>query len=368
MIPFLDLKAINKRFESKFQEAYASFLESGYYILGNQVQSFEENFANFCGVKHCIGVGNGLDALRLIIEGYKTLGKLKEGDEVIVSANTFIATILAIKHAGLKPMLVEAEAATFNFDLKALEGAITTRTKVIMPVHLYGQLAPMDFIYKLSKKHNFLIIEDAAQGHGSKNEKKKRAGSLGNAAGFSFYPTKNLGALGDGGAITTDDDDLESVVRKLRNYGTSAKYVNEFIGFNSRLDEIQAAFLNVKLPSLDEDNNFRRKIAKRYISEINNPIIKLPFYDNSENHVFHLFVIRVKNREHFLQYLDENEIGYLIHYPIAPHKQKALSELKHVSFPIAEKLHNEVVSLPMSPILSDADVSKVISVLNEYSE
>lgn len=366
MIPFLDLKAINQRFEAELQHGFQQFLNSGYYILGNQVKLFEANFARFCGVKHCIGVGNGLDALRLILEAYKTLGRLKENDEVLVASNTYIATILAIKQAGLKPVLVEANLDTYNFDIKSLKDSISEKTKAIMPVHLYGQLSPMEEILKISKENNLLVIEDAAQAHGAKNEMGKRAGNLGDAAGFSFYPTKNLGALGDGGAVTTNDDELAEVILKLRNYGTSTKYVNELLGFNSRLDELQAAFLNIKLPSLEVDNERRRVIAKRYISEIKNERIVLPKYDGSENHVFHLFVVRVENRNKFIDHLDRNGVGHLVHYPIAPHKQKALSELSYLSFSNTEKIHNEVLSIPMSPVMTDSEAKSVIAVLNNY--
>ncbi|MAP80364.1 MAG: aminotransferase [Aequorivita sp.] len=366
MIPFLDLKAINQRFEAEFQSNFQQFLASGYYILGNQVKLFESNFGNYCGTKHCIGVGNGLDALRLILEGYKILGKLKENDEVLVASNTYIATILAIKQAGLKPILVEADSATYNFNLSALKGAVSKNTKAIMPVHLYGQISIMDEILEISEKHNLLVIEDAAQAHGAKDANGNRAGNIGDAAGFSFYPSKNLGALGDGGAVTTNDDQLAQAVLKLRNYGTTTKYVNEVLGFNSRLDELQAAFLNVKLKTLDSDNARRRAIAKRYISEIKNSKITLPKYDGCENHVFHLFVIRVENRNALIDYLDRNGIGHLIHYPIPPHQQKALSHLAHLQFPVTEKIHNQVLSIPMSPVLKDEQVSQVITVLNSF--
>lgn len=366
MIPFLDLKAINQRFEAEFQNEFQQFLDSGYYILGNQVKLFEANFARYCGTNYCIGLGNGLDALRLILEGYKILGKLEDNDEVLVASNTYIATILAIKQAGLKPVLVEADFDTYNFDITSLKNSISKKTKAIMPVHLYGQLSPMEEILKISKKNNLLVIEDAAQAHGAKNEAGKSAGNLGDAAGFSFYPSKNLGALGDGGAVTTNDKALAEVIHKLRNYGTSTKYVNEYLGFNSRLDELQAAFLNVKLPTLDADNENRREIAKRYISEIKNEKIELPKYDSSENHVFHLFVVRVKNRNTFIDYLDRNGIGHLIHYPIPPHRQQALSEFSKLSFPTTEKIHNEVISIPMSPIMTEEEVTKVISILNLY--
>lgn len=366
MIPFLDLHKINARFETEFQQRFKDFLDSGYYILGNQVKVFEAAFSSYCGTKHCIGVGNGLDALRLILEGYKLLGRLKEGDEVLVASNTYIATILAIKQAGLQPVLVEAEAATFNFDLDALNTAITTNTKAIMPVHLYGQLAPMEAINAFAAKDNLIVIEDAAQAHGAKNAEGIMAGNLGDAAGFSFYPTKNLGALGDGGAVTTNDDALAKAIRKLRNYGTSSKYVNEVLGFNSRLDEIQAGFLHCKLPSLDKDNKMRRAIANRYLAEIHNSKITLPDYSGGEAHVFHLFAVQVTERNAFVAYLTEKGVGTLIHYPIAPHQQQALKEWKHLRFPVSERIHADVVSLPMSPVMTAEETDTVIAVLNAY--
>jgi len=366
MIPFIDLHKINARFESEFQEKFTSVLQNGNFILGTEVESFEKEFSNYCDTKYCLGVGNGLDALRLILEGYKVLGKLKDGDEVLVASNTFIATILAIKQANLVPVLVEAELTSYNFDLSALKKLTSEKTRAIMPVHLYGQLAQMQEISAFAKQHNLLVIEDAAQAHGAKDMDGKRAGNLGDAAAFSFYPTKNLGALGDAGAITTNDEELVKTIFKLRNYGTSSKYVNDFVGFNSRLDEVQAAFLRCKLPLLDRDNEKRRQIAKRYLSEINNKKISLPYYDGSENHIFHLFVVRVENRDAFIAYLEKNKIGHLIHYPIAPHQQEALSDYKNLNFPITEKIHREVVSLPMSPVMEDQEVNTVIEVLNRY--
>ena len=366
MIPFLDLHKVNKQYDSEFQNSFKVFLDSGYYILGENVAAFEKDYAKYCGTKYCIGVGNGLDALRLIIEGYKVLGFLSEKDEVLVASNTYIATILAIKQAGLTPVLVEANVNSYNFNYQHLKSAITSKTKAIMPVHLYGQLSPMVEITALAKEHQLLVIEDAAQAHGAIDAVGKKAGNLGDAAGFSFYPTKNLGALGDAGAITTNNKELASVIKKLRNYGTSSKYVNEELGFNSRLDEIQAAFLSKKLPLLNEDNSKRRAIAKKYLSNINNKKIILPNYDGSENHVFHLFVVRVENRENFSTFLEKNGIGFLIHYPIPPHHQKALTEFNHLHFPVTEKIHEEVVSIPMSPMLSNDEVVKVISVLNAY--
>lgn len=366
MIPFLDLRGMNKKYEKDFKVAFQEFLDSGYYILGSKVAQFEIEFAAYCGTKYCIGVGNGLDALRLILEGYKLLGKLKEKDEVLVASNTYIATIIAIKQAGLVPVLIEGEDRTYSFDIASLKKHISEKTKAIMPVHLYGQIAPMEALLELAKKHELLVVEDAAQGHGAIAGNGRKAGAIGNAAGFSFYPTKNLGALGDGGAVTTNDADLAEVIKKLRNYGASSKYVNDVIGVNSRLDEIQAAFLSIKLPYLDEDNQQRRRIAVRYISEIKNVKIKLPYYDGTENHVFHLFVVQVADREDFIAYLKKSNIGSLVHYPIAPHHQQAFEEYSHLKFPVTEKIHREVVSIPISPLFTAEEVDSIIKILNHY--
>ena len=366
MIPFLDLHKINARFEAEFDQQFRDVLDSGYYILAEKGKAFEADFSAYCGVSFCIGVGTGLDALRLIMEGYKALGKLQDGDEVLVASNTFIATILAIKQAGMKPVLVECEPVRFNFDMNALAEAVSEKTKVIMPVHLYGQLSPMDEINALAQEHDLLVIEDAAQAHGAKDAHGNRAGSLADAAGFSFYPAKNLGALGDGGAVTTNNTALAEMVMKLRNYGAGKKYHSDETGINSRLDELQAAFLSCKLKTLDSDNKIRRSMARRYLEEIKNSKILLPFYDGSENHVFHLFVVQVADRDHFRKYLDDNGVGSLIHYPVAPHQQKAFPELSHLSFPVSERLHREVVSIPISPVMTNEQVDKVISVLNSY--
>jgi len=366
MIPFIDIQAINRRFEESFKNEFQDFLDSGYYILGNQVSAFESRFADYCETQYCIGVGNGLDALRLILEGYKVLGKLQLGDEVIVASNTYIATIIAIRQAGLKPVLVEVENQTFNFDISALKQAISPSTRVIMPVHLYGQIAPMEQINSLAVDNDLLIIEDAAQAHGATHTNGKRAGNLGHAAGFSFYPTKNLGALGDAGAITTNDPELAEVIRKLRNYGSSSKYVNEYIGFNSRLDDVQAALLRVKLPFLKQDNKRRQEIAHRYIAEISNPKIKLPTIINKKGHVFHLFVIQISNREAMIAHLTKHKVGYLIHYPVPPHQQEALGEFSNLNFPITEKIHQQVLSIPVSPVLNNNEVQKIIEVLNSF--
>ncbi|VAV83081.1 Aminotransferase, partial [hydrothermal vent metagenome] len=347
-------------------KAFNELLVSGRYILGDGVKTFETNFASYCGTKYCIGVGNGLDALVLIFRAYIESGKLKKGDEVIVPANTYIASILAIVHAGLTPVFVEPEEETFNISSEKIRKAITSKTKAFLVVHLYGQLADMKAIVSLAKQHNVLVIEDAAQAHGSVNSDAKRAGNLGDAAGFSFYPSKNLGALGDGGAVTTNDEELANLICKLRNYGTSSKYVNDYIGFNSRLDEIQALFLNIKLKKLDDDNAKRVQIAQQYLSQIVSNKIKLPYFSNQKDHVFHQFVVNVENRDAFIGYLKNNEVETLIHYPIAPHKQKALLKYAYLKLPITEQIHNTVVSIPISPIMTDVQVNKVIQLLNTY--
>ncbi|WP_394776538.1 DegT/DnrJ/EryC1/StrS family aminotransferase [Flavobacterium sp.] len=386
MIPFLDLKKINEPYETAFQEKLKLVLNNGWYILGKEVETFEKAFAEYCNAQYCIGVGNGFDALVLIFKGYIELGKLKKGDEVIVPANTYIASILAILQADLIPVLVEPKLETYNINPDLIQEKITSKTKAILAVHLYGQLAEMDKINEIASQNNLLIIEDAAQSHGAfenfnpdsyqdqfpNNTHVSLSGveeSFG-AVAYSFYPGKNLGALGDGGAITTHDSELAKVLFSLRNYGSEKKYYNEFIGVNSRLDEIQAAFLNVKLPNLNADNDKRRAIAKRYLSEIKNDKIILPLWDLSNNHVFHLFVIRTSNREDLQEYLSQNNIQTVIHYPVPPHKQKAFppetSGWNNLFFPITEKIHNEVLSLPMSPVLTAEEVGFVIDVLNRY--
>ena len=368
MIKFLDLKKINEPYEIAFQEKLKEVLESGWYILGNQVTSFENHFASYCGTKYCIGVGNGFDALVLIFKAYIQLGKLEKGDEVIVPANTYIASILAIIQADLVPVLVEPKLETYNLDPDLIPGKITPKTKAILVVHLYGQLAEMDAINEIARQNNLLVIEDAAQAHGAISDFRK-AGNLSNAAAFSFYPGKNLGALGDGGAVVTNDSELTKVIQSLRNYGSEAKYQNEFIGVNSRLDELQAAFLNVKLPNLDAENNVRRTIAKRYLSEIKNDKIILPTVSlrgTKQSHVFHLFVIRTENRNDLQRFLLNNGIQTMIHYPIPPHQQKAFEFWNHLSFFITEKIHNEVLSLPISPVMTMDEVDFVVSILNTY--
>ena len=376
MIQFLNLKKVNEPFEIALQEKMKQFLANGWYILGNEVKTFEADFANYCGTKHCIGVGNGLDALVLIFKAYIHLGKLQKGDEVIVPANTYIASILAVLQADLVPVLVEPKLETYNINPDWIEQKITSKTKAILPVHLYGQLCEMEQINAIAKKHNLLVVEDAAQAHGARLSVQSQfsgtdchaelVSASHHPTAYSFYPSKNLGALGDGGAITTNDDELAEVLFSLRNYGSKVKYENEIIGINSRLDELQAAFLNVKLPHLDAENQFRRQIAKRYLSEIKNDKLVLPFWDESENHVFHLFIIRTSNRKQLQTYLLENKIETMIHYPIPPHKQKAISIWNHLSFPITEKIHEEVVSIPMNASLTDDDIEQIITVLNKY--
>ncbi|WP_291135903.1 DegT/DnrJ/EryC1/StrS family aminotransferase [Flavobacterium sp. UBA7663] len=366
MIHFLNLRKLNQPFEVAFQKKMKQFLDGGWYILGNEVKQFEIDFASYCGTKHCIGVGNGLDALVLIFKGYIHLGKLQKGDEVIVPANSYIASILAVLQADLVPVLVEPRLETFNINPEEIEAKITSKTKAILPVHLYGQLCEMKAINEIAQKHNLLVIEDAAQAHGSQFSENEKAGNLSNAAAFSFYPGKNLGALGDAGSITTSDNELAEVLFSMRNYGSKVKYENEIIGVNSRLDELQSAFLNIKLKQLDSENEFRRSMAKRYLSEIKSDKIMLPNWDLSQNHVFHLFVIRTSNRLALKNYLKQNGIETMIHYPIPPHKQKALSNWNNLSFPITEKIHDEVLSIPLNSGLKASEIQHIITILNQY--
>ena len=366
MIKFLDLKKINEPYEIAFQEKLKSVLDNGWYILGNEVKEFETNFANYCCTKHCIGVGNGLDALVLIFKGYIQLGKLQKGDEVIVPANTYIASILAILQADLIPVLVEPRLETYNINPDLISQKISSKTKAILAVHLYGQLAEMDTINIIASKFNLIVVEDAAQAHGAVKNLKLETDNLQSASAYSFYPGKNLGALGDAGAVTTNDAKLANVIYSLSNYGSETKYYNDYIGVNSRLDELQAAFLNVKLPYLDAENEKRRIIAKRYLSEIKNDKITLPFYDNSLNHVFHLFVIRTEKRTELQTFLLDNGIQAMIHYPIPPHKQKALVSFNNLSFPLTEKIHDEVLSLPISPVLTMVEVDYIIKIVNQW--
>lgn len=363
MIKFLDLNKINQPYENTFQNKLRSVLDCGWYILGEEVKLFEKNFANYCQSKYCIGVGNGFDALTLIYKGYIQLGKMQKGDEVIVPANTYIATILSIIQADLVPVLVEPKLETYNINPNLITEKITNKTRSILVVNLYGQLAELEAINEIASKNNLIVIEDSAQSHGaiSNNIKSK------NTQAFSFYPGKNLGALGDGGAVVTNDDELAEVLFSLRNYGSQVKYYNDFIGVNSRLDELQAAFLNVKLPNLDNENQIRKNIAKRYLLEINNENITLPFWDFSDNHVFHLFVIRTPKRFELQDYLKQNGIETLIHYPVAPHRQKVFQNWNNLQLPITEKIHDEVLSLPISPVMTSEEVDYVIQKLNSWT-
>ncbi|MFT5020252.1 MAG: dTDP-4-amino-4,6-dideoxygalactose transaminase [Polaribacter sp.] len=367
MIRFLDLKTINLRFSNQFKEATEIFLASGHYVLGKQVTAFENSFAQYCGVKFCCGVGNGLDALTLILEGYKVIGKLAEGDRVIVPANTFIATVLAISKAGLTPVLVEPSEDTFNLSPVEVKKAISNGAKAIMAVHLYGRMAPMKELKTLAEENNLLLIEDAAQAHGASIDNVV-SGAYGDASAFSFYPGKNLGALGDGGAVTTNDDELARVVRALRSYGSEQKYHHVFQGVNSRLDEIQAAFLLIKLKQLNRDNELRRQIAETYSSEIRSPFIRKPNHPNQiKSHVWHLYVIRCNRRDELQSYLKELGVETLVHYPIPPHKQKAYKHLNQLQLPVAENMSNEVLSLPIYPTLSLEYVRKVASLVNRFA-
>lgn len=409
MIPFLDLKAVNFSFEPELSDAIKRVLSSGWYLLGKENSSFEEEYASFVGTEHCIGVANGLDALRLIFRAYMELGIMADGDEVIVPANTFIASILAITDNRLKPVLVEPDINTYNLDISLLEQHITARTKAIMVVHLYGRACWSGELEELARKHDLKIIEDNAQaagaiveqgrgqraeseGHREQGEeqraqgtgqgvqsKLRRTGSLGHAAGHSFYPGKNLGALGDGGAVTTNDDELAAVVRSLANYGSTRKYIFDYQGLNSRLDEIQAAVLRVKLPRLDADNQKRRKIAQFYIDNITNPYIILPGIRHPDHsphssplsphivsHVWHLFVIRHPDRSRLIQYLAEKDIQTLVHYPVPPHKQQAYSEYSNLNLRLTEIIHAEVLSLPISQVISVEEAESVVKAINDF--
>lgn len=365
MIPFLDLKSINLQYNNELKEACARVIDSGWYIMGNELTQFESEFAEYCGTKHAIGVANGLDALILVLRAWKEMGKLKDGDEVIVPANTYIASILAITENNLTPVLVEPDPLSYNLTKKNVAAAITPRTKVILPVHLYGLISPMRELMVLAEEHNLLVLEDCAQAHGAEIADKK-AGSWGDAAGFSFYPGKNLGALGDAGAITTNDDELSSVLRALRNYGSHKKYENLYKGVNSRLDEIQAAMLRVKIRYLEEETLTRRKIAKLYLKMISNNKVQLPAFNTEKEHVWHLFVMRVEKRRDFSSYLEREGIQTLVHYPIPPHHQVAYEDLHDKELPITEKIHNEIISIPIGPTMSDEDVKKVIEVINNF--
>jgi dTDP-4-amino-4,6-dideoxygalactose transaminase len=366
MIPFLDLKVINAQYRDELIEACTRVIDSGWYIGGQELAQFEQDFAKYCGTQFAIGVANGLDALTLVLRAWMEMGKLKEGDEVIVPANTYIASILAITENKLIPVLVEPDITTYNINPDNIEASITHKTKAILPVHLYGQMADMPTIMDIAKRHNLLVLEDAAQAHGA-SLTAQRAGSWGDASGFSFYPGKNLGALGDAGAITTNDSDLADTLRALRNYGSHEKYKNLFQGVNSRLDEIQAAMLSVKLTRINHEVDKRRCIAQYYLNHIDNPSIHLPQVSISqESHVWHLFVIRHTSRAKLQAYLSQQGIQTLIHYPIPPHKQSAYGHWKDLSLPLTEQIHAEVLSLPISPIQSLEDTQRVVSACNSF--
>lgn len=369
MIPFLDLQAINAQYRAELVEACNRVIDSGWYIGGKELESFESNFAEYCGTQFAIGVANGLDALILTLRAWKELGKLKDGDEVIVPSNTYIASILAITANNLTPVLVEPDIDTYNIDPIKIREAITAKTKVLLPVHLYGQLAEMPEIMQIAKQHNLLVLEDSAQSHGAQIQGKK-AGNWGDAAGFSFYPGKNLGALGDAGAVTTNDAELATMLKALRNYGSHEKYKNLVPGVNSRLDEIQAAMLDVKLKHLDQETQHRRHIANLYLNGINNPLIQLPLMpinaETYEQHVWHLFVIRTSQREALQKHLSKQGIQTLIHYPIPPHKQQAYKEWNSQSYPLTEVMHQEVLSLPISPIMQAEQVKLVVAAINSF--
>ena len=366
MIKFLDLQQINLAHQQEIEEKLLQTFRSGWYLLGNEVKAFEEQLAVYTGAKHAIGVANGLDALRLILRGYIEMGVMKKGDEILVPANTYIASILAISDNGLVPVLVEPDLHTYNIDVDKIEEKITSKTKGILIVHLYGRVVFSEKLKEIAAKHQLKLVEDNAQAIGAE-WKGLKTGNLGDAAGFSFYPGKNLGALGDAGGITTNDEELAKTIRALANYGSNQKYVNIYQGLNSRLDEIQAAVLGVKLKYIDTENSRRKEIAKRYIAEIKNPNIILPENPaNEAEHVWHLFVIRTAEREKLQNYLTEKGVQTLIHYPIPPHKQEAYKDWNNLSFPITEQIHDEVLSLPISPVMSDEEVDAVINVLNSY--
>ena len=366
MITFLDLKGLNAQYRAELIEACSRVIDSGWYIQGNECKEFDKEFAQYCGTKYAIGVANGLDALILILRAYKELGIMNDGDEVIVPSNTYIASILAISQNNLVPVLVEPNINTYLIDPSKIEEKITSKTKAILTVHLYGQTCEMDAIKEIAKKYNLKVIEDSAQSHGA-YFKDKRSGNLGDASGFSFYPGKNLGALGDGGAVTTNDEELANTIKALANYGSHKKYENLFKGINSRLDEIQAAMLRVKLKYLDNEVEKRREIANYYLQNIKNDKLILPTARAEDNHVWHLFVVRTSQREELQKYLVDNGIQTLIHYPIPPHKQNAYKEWNNENYPITEQIHEEVVSLPISGVQSLEDTMKIVQVINDFN-
>lgn len=365
MVDFLNLKKINNRQKNELLSAVEKVIDSGWYIMGEELKAFEKEFSAYCQTSYALGVANGLDALTLVLRAWKEMGKLKSGDEVIVQGNTYIASVLAITENDLIPVLIEPDERTFNLNVENIRAAISDKTRVILPVHLYGQISPMKEIMEIAHEYNLLVLEDCAQAHGAQID-GKRAGSWGDAAGFSFYPGKNLGALGDAGAITTDDPELYNVLKALRNYGSEQKYLNIYQGVNSRLDEIQAAILRVKLKTLGDDIEIRQSIAQRYLSEVRNPLLELPYIENMEHHVWHLFVLKTHLREELQRWLNKHNIQSLIHYPVPPHKQNAYKEMNELSLPLTENLHTKVLSIPMDPTMSDEDINTVIDTLNGF--
>jgi dTDP-4-amino-4,6-dideoxygalactose transaminase len=366
MVDFLCLKDINAQYQSELKQACARVIDSGWYIDGKELGAFEKEFSDWCGVKYSIGVGNGLDALRLVLRAWLEMGKLRPGDEVIVQGNTYIASVLAITDNGLVPVFVEPSVGTFNLEIEAIKAAMTSKTKAIMPVHLYGQLSPMQQICEWAAEQDILVLEDCAQAHGA-TQQNKAAGSWGHAGAFSFYPGKVIGALGDAGAITTNDSDLADALRALRNYGSKERYLHDFKGFNSRMDEIQAAMLSVKLKHLYDEIEVRRGIADKYIKGITNPFVSVPSCADSAAHVWHLFVVKADSRDRLQAHLRERGIQSLVHYPVPVHKQKAYSEYAGLALPITENLSETILSLPMSPTLLEHEVDKVIDAINEFS-
>lgn len=365
MVRFLDLEAINAVYAEKIEEALLRVARSGWYLRGKELRSFEEVYARYIGCRHAIGCGNGLDALRLILRAYMEMGVLREGDEVIIPANTYIASVLAVTDNGLKPVFVEPNEETLQIDDTLIEQAITPRTRVVMIVHLYGRCAYTEHVGELCRKYNLLLVEDNAQAHGARFN-SRRTGALGHAAGHSFYPGKNLGALGDAGCVTTNDDELAAVVRALGNYGSEKKYVCKYAGYNSRLDELQAAVLAVKLPHLDEDNMRRASVAECYYKEVRNPLVRLPRYVDPVSNVYHLFPVFCEERDRLRSYLMERGVETLIHYPIAPHQQNCYREYAHLSLPITERMHRTELSLPISPFMTQDEVRMVIEAVNDF--
>ncbi|MFQ2124583.1 DegT/DnrJ/EryC1/StrS family aminotransferase [Aeromonas jandaei] len=364
-IDFLNLQKVNYSYHEELKAAAARVIDSGWYIQGKELEHFEKEFAEYCGTKFSVGVANGLDALILVLRAWKELGKLHDGDEVIVQANTYIASVLAITNNNLIPVLVEPNENTFNLSAETLEQYITPKTKAILPVHLYGQISDMKGIMAVAEKYDLLVLEDCAQAHGAEID-GKRAGNWGHAAGFSFYPGKNLGALGDAGIVTTNDAELYQVIKALSNYGSHKKYQNDYQGTNSRLDEIQAAMLLVKLKHLPRETEIRQNIAKKYLQEIKNTFVVLPQNNVVKEHVWHLFVVRTEHRNELIHHLELEGISTLVHYPIPPHKQSAYKEFNHLSLPVTEKIHDQVLSLPISAVMSDEEVQAVIEAVNRF--